>query len=340
MKIILPNLSTSKALSFCGTLPKSETAETYYFDVSQIKNYEPLPMLLTSAAIRQFCNQRKLMSRNVQLLYEDNSDYQYACHMGYFQAAGFYQGKAPGEAYGSTTYIPLTKLNIQDMQKESALSGKFFNQGDLIESKSDELAKVLAQDNTELQKLLRYIIREAIRNVPEHAETNEVWICGQYWHNRDLAEIAILDEGIGVFKNLKRNPIHREFITNNEEALRWAIKPGVSVTFNPARGQRNNDFWANSGYGLYMISEICKVTQGWFTFVSGQDCLRVYPNTVSSYTTYFNGTALGIRITPSCVKTYQALIDSVRKNGETAAKSIKNAFKSASLPSKGLIDII
>ena len=37
-------------------------------------------MLLTSAAIRQFCEQRKLMPWDIQLIYEDNSDYTYACH--------------------------------------------------------------------------------------------------------------------------------------------------------------------------------------------------------------------------------------------------------------------
>ena len=56
-----------------------------------------------------------------------------------------------------------------------------------------------------------------------------------------------LDEGIGVYESLKQNRIHREYVTNNEEALRWAIKPGISVAFNPARGQRSQDTWANSG---------------------------------------------------------------------------------------------
>lgn len=339
MKIVIPKLSTANALDFCESLHREEVGNSYCFDVSNINNYEPLPMLLTSAAIRQFCDQRNLRPQDIQLCYEDNSDYTYACHMGYFQAAGFPQGKAPGEAYGSPTYIPLTKLNIQDMQVEFARSGRYYNQGDLIETKSDELAKILSQDNTELQKLLRYLIREAIRNVPEHAGTNEVWLCGQYWHNRDIAEIAILDEGMGVFKSIKRNHIYKQFIDNNIDALRWVLKPGVSVKFDPVRRQRNGDIWANSGYGLYMISEICKATRGWFTFVSGQSCLRVYTNTVSVCPTYFNGTALGIRIKPSLVKNGQAIIDFVRKSGEGTAKSIKNAFKSASRPSRGLIDI-
>lgn len=235
MKIEIPRLSTSRALEFCDSLPKSAVDDKYYFDVSKINNDEPLPMLLTSSAIRQFCSDRELSPSHFQLRYTDNSDFQYACHMGFFQSAGFPQGKAPGEAPGSSTYIPLTKLNIVDMQRESFASGQLLERGDLIERKSDKLAQVLAQHNLELQKLLRYIIREAIRNVPEHADTNEVWVCGQYWHNRDLAEIAILDEGIGVYESLKKNYVHNSYITNNKEALRWAIKPGVSVAFTPPR---------------------------------------------------------------------------------------------------------
>ena len=337
MKITIPRLSTSNAITFCKTLQESRRDDTYFFDVSSVNNYEPLPMLLTAAAIRQFCAERELSPTDIQLRFTENGDYQYACHMGFFQSAGFPQGNAPGEAPGSSTYIPLTKLNIRDMQREAYASGELLDRGDLIERKSDELARVLAQHNSELQKLLRYLIREAIRNVPEHADTNEVWVCGQYWHNRDLAEIAILDEGIGVYESLKKNYVHNAYITSNEEALRWAIKPGVSVAFNPARGQRSDDVWANSGYGLYMISEICKATGGWFTFVSGEDCLRAYQNNTSIYMTQFKGTALGIRIKPSQVSNHQALITAARASGEATAKAIKNSFKEASLPSKGLM---
>lgn len=337
MKIEIPRLSTSNALTFSRDLQYCDYDDKYFFDVSKINNYEPLPMLLTAASIRQFCEQRELAPWDIQLLYSENKNYDYACHMGFFQAAGFPQGKAPGEAPGSSSYIPLTKLNIRELHQEAIKNGEYMEQGDLIEQKSDELATVLAQGNRELQKMFRYIIREAIRNVPEHAGTNEVWICGQYWHNRDKAEIAILDEGIGVYESLKQNRIHREYVTNNGEALRWAIKPGISVAFNPAKGQRNQDAWANSGYGLFMISEICKATNGWLTFVSGENCLRVYPNGNSIYGSHFKGTALGIRIKPSQVFNHQTLINTVRANGEETAKNIKNSFKEASLPSKGLI---
>ena len=150
-------------------------------------------------------------------------------------------------------------------------------------------------------------------------------------------EIAILDEGIGIFKSLSQNRIHRNYINSNDEALKWAIKPGVSVAFDPSKGNNSNDTWANSGYGLFMISEICKLTTGRFTLVSGDDCLRVFSNAIGNYGVHFNGTALGIRVGTTNIGKCQAIIDSARSNGEETAKNIKNAFKEASVPSRGLI---
>lgn len=294
-------------------------------------------MLLTAASIRQFRSDRSLSPWQTQLVYNDDANFQYACHMGFFQAAGFAQGKAPGEAPGSSSYIPLTMINIAELTRIAFIEGHAADQGDTIEIEAAHLSRVLAQGQAEFQKLLQYLLREAIRNIPEHAGTSDVWLCGQYWHNRDIAEIAILDEGIGIFNSLSRNRVHRKFVTTNEAALRWALKPGVSTSFDPAKGQKSDDIWANSGYGLYMISEICKLTDGWFTFVSGDDCLRVYPNTCSMYKAHYSGTALGIRIKPSKIIKCQDIIDEAMAKGLSEARTIKNAFKKASVPSKGLL---
>lgn len=338
MKVAIPNLYTKHALSFSNELYAYEEDDTYFFDVSSIGNYEPFAMLFTAAVIRQFCEKRSLMPWDIQLRFLDNSAYAYACHMGYFKAAGFEEGKKPGEALGSNTYIPITKLNLTDLHRESAKYGGFYDDGEVIELKSAELARVLAQDNKEMRKLLQFLIREAIRNVPEHAGTNDIWICGQYWHNRNLAEIAILDEGIGVYESLNKNAIHKDYITNNDDALRWAIKPGVSCAFDPATGPKKKGDWANSGYGLHMISEICKSTKGgWCTFASNDNCLRIYSNTTTAESITFRGTALGIRIGTGDIKNAQAMIDAARLKGEETAKNIKHAFKSASRPSRGLM---
>ena len=129
----------------------------------------------------------------------------------------------------------------------------------------------------------------------------------------------------------------REEYPINIDALQWAIKPGVSRAFDPAKGQKSRDDWANSGYGLHMISEICRASGGWLTFVSNSNCLRIYSNNIQTVGTYFHGTALGIRVKTCNISSFNAVIDAARKKGEETAKSIKNSFKTASMPSRGLM---
>lgn len=50
----------SNAITFCRTLQERQRDDTYFFDVSRVNNYEPLPMLLTSSVIRQFCTEKEL----------------------------------------------------------------------------------------------------------------------------------------------------------------------------------------------------------------------------------------------------------------------------------------
>lgn len=339
MKVKIPQLSTENAIHFCSTLHDLDYDDHYYFDVSDVTNYEPFPMLLTSAAIRQFKESWDWIGSEYQLRYNDDRNFSYACHMGYFKSAGFPFGNDPGEAYGSRTYIPLKKININDWMKAAIETGDFSEQVDIIEKESKKLARVLGQQNNELAKLFQYLIREAIRNVPEHAETDEFWIRGQYWGNRPgkPAEIAILDEGCGIMRSLQKNRSHREYITTNEEALRWAVKPGVSASFNPGRSNASSNPNGNSGYGLFIISEICRLSNGCMTLLSNEDCFRVFPNHASMVKTNFRGTALGIRIFTEQIHSYQEIIDKARKQGEETAKTIKNAFKEASVPSKGLL---
>ena len=47
----------------------------------------------------------------------------YAAHMGFFRAFGLKFGNEPGEAAGSSTYLPLTILNISDLNNEAAEEG-------------------------------------------------------------------------------------------------------------------------------------------------------------------------------------------------------------------------
>ncbi len=197
---------------------------------------------------------------------------------------------------------------------------------------------MLARDNKELQLLLTYLIREILRNTPEHACTEEMWICGQYWNSSKVAEIAIVDEGIGIYESIRKNRLHREYITDNLSAIQWAIKAGISQSFAPSQKQKDDDEWANSGFGLYMVSQICKSLNGNFALISNGDFLHSNNHRISMGRTSFHGTAIRIRIPSQNVSDAKLLISDICKRGESEARLIRTAFKRASHPSRGLMD--
>lgn len=107
-----------------------------------MSNFEPFGMLLSSAAIRQFQKREYKQFVKLHLNYNEDKNFSYACHMGYFQSFGFEIGKKPGEAFGSGTYIPMTLINVQELMQEAIDKGEFLEQVDIIEEKTKELSCV------------------------------------------------------------------------------------------------------------------------------------------------------------------------------------------------------
>ena len=164
-----------------------------------------------------------------------------------------------------------------------------------------------------------------------------MWICGQYWPSYSLAEIAIMDEGIGIFESITQNEAHREYIKDNATALQWALKAGISEAFEPSKKQKSGDEWANSGFGLYMVSEICRHLNGSFCIISYGNYMLIDNRGVKIGKTSFNGTAIRIRVPSKKISNAQAIISQIASQGEAEARTIKNAFKDASIPSRGLM---
>lgn len=335
MNIHVPQLCAADSIGFCSVLSQLGPAETYTFDFSNVTDCDPFGLLLSSAAIRQFRTDRGLAPEQCAAHCADGR----SLPAGYLQAAGFPLSSGTEQPCKESACLPLTRIDVKQWVQNSIQAGRCWDRLDIIEMESRELAHILGRDEPELCKLFQYLIRELIRNTPEHAGTNEVWLCAQYWQDRPgrPVEIAVLDEGMGIMGSLCRNRRHKAFISSNGEALEWAIKPGVSVSFDPARGEKGDNPNGNSGYGLYIISEICRMTNGRFTLLSETDCLEVCKDLLQKSPTCFHGTATAAYILTDGIHTHQELIDAARKKGEQTARTIRNAFKKASVPSKGLL---
>jgi hypothetical protein len=339
MEYTIPELNTINSLNLAKELHEFDVQEQFTFDTSKMKWVRPFGMLIAVSSIKQFRNCFESIPFNMLCNISTNG-VTYAGHMGFFRAISdkIDVGKMPGEATGNDNYIPITEIDLQQLQKNEVVAGNYIAMGNTIEIESKRLAHILSRNNKELHILLTYLIREMLRNIPEHSDSNTAWICGQYWSD-DTAEIAILDNGIGVKGSLRKNAKHREYIETDADALRWAIKAGISQAFQPSKTNVSDDVWSNSGFGLYMVSQICKELNGSFCLASGNKYIFISSDgTINIEDTYISGTAVKMTISTNKISKAQSIIDKIASQGEQEAKAIRNTFKKASKPSKGLIE--
>lgn len=337
--IYVPDLELNQILLLANSFLVPTDGEIITIDFSEVRTFDPLPMLMTGSLLRRY--RKKYPSTQFRITGHKRSSTSYAGTMGYFKyiSENIHYGKFPGEALGSVNYIPITNIRLKELQDDALRSGGSLAIGDIIEKEASRLSRVVDRGNPELHKLLTYLIREILRNTPEHADILDMWICGQYWPSYHLAEIAIIDEGIGVFRSLSRNHVHTEYVKTNLDALKWSLKAGISDAFRPdcKPNLYDMDVWSNSGFGLYMVQNICKKLNGSFCLISGEDAVLVDNHGIKYKKALYSGTAIRIRVPTDHISNAQAIIDEIAGQGEKEASMIRNAYKQASTPSKGLI---
>lgn len=179
-------------------------AAEYEFHSGGERWFPPFSMLLLSALLRQFCANRPDARRRAR----EHENHSYAAHFGFFRSFGLQHGNAPGEAPGSSRYVPITELDVEEIRQEAFDS--FQEVGDVIEGKAAELAGILTRHQSgELQDTLSYSIREIMRNVVEHSGSDKIHLCAQYWPQRHEVEVGIVDDGIGIHRALTGNLLLR-----------------------------------------------------------------------------------------------------------------------------------
>ena len=297
-RVAVRTLDRAGALAcLCEIRSVADGGASVCLDFTPLGRSEPFGMLLFSAALKAYRADMKLTRPSVRFRATGHEGKRYQAHMGFFRMFGLEFGNAPDEASGSGRYEPIRFLSLEEIHREAA--DEYLDVHEGIERRSQGLARMLVHENVpDVIETLGYCLREMIRNSLEHARVDGVWYCAQYWPTRDLVELALLDQGIGIRESLARNP-HLNLATD-EAALRQAVMPGVSgVAFKGAKKQRNDE-WRNSGYGLYMTSQLAGM-DGEFFIASGNGGLEFSQGKVASVPFNFQGTAVSIRIKPSKV---------------------------------------
>jgi hypothetical protein len=313
-KMLIPDLSAGKSLAFLLEDFDINGFDQLELDFNLMDDFQPFGMLLVGAKIRSLIEKHgeKIVIRN-------HKQHSYAGHMGFFKSCTINFGKEPGEASGSASYLPVTKINIRDLRLKSYEEGVQVQ--DTIESKSQELANVLCQNNKELAETLAYSIRELMRNIVEHSDSDTIWFAAQRWRSKNLVEIALLDEGVGIKQALSVNSNLK--ISNDGDAMIYAMQPGISGRAFRHKGKmrrQSGSKWDNSGYGLYVTSEITQ-KGGNFIMVTGETALLLKDGKIIKKKSEFKGTAIRMRMDLDKINKFgEELVDEIVAEGEKLAR--------------------
>lgn len=326
-RLIIPvpgSLDLGTALAFSTLLSSMEESEEYVFDFSKTRNVEPFPMLLVSSQISRLADKfpdSKLVCINYKHM-------TYAGHMGFFQAFGLDFGKFPGEANGSSKYLPLRIFDCDMLIKQAAEKGT--EVGDKVEEVSKQLAGMLCSEDGPVYDTLAYSLRELMRNVLEHSHARQFGICAQHWPSKNKVEVAIFDRGIGLQASLRHNPYLD--VSDDKRAVNYALMPAVSgKAFKGSRKQRGN--WANSGFGLYMTSRICR-NGGTFFIASGETGMLITRKSEGKkyFSCAFEGTAVRMVVRTNQIAELKDALEQYRNEGyaiQSKYKEIVNIDPSA-----------
>lgn len=334
----VPDLNLKAALSFCAEVDSYEPTssnEVFEFDFARVKDCKPFPMLMVSNAIRH--KSEKYKNHQFTAI---NCNNDYARYMKFYSACGLSLGESVEATRGNSNYSCITKLNMTDLYSESRENLDYIQE--TLEKRAKAMAAVLCRDNKEFQKWMTFVIRELLRNIPEHSKSKTIWYCTQYWPKLDRVELAILDEGIGISNSLKDSYEFCSLYKNDYEALQLALEPGVSGTFSSSRKSIGTGDWENSGYGLYMVSQMCVELGASFIIASGDSAIKMKKESGNikntRYDTFIEGTAIQIRICPSKNCNYDQIRREILERGEKMARNKNYTIHSASKSSRGFIN--
>jgi hypothetical protein len=330
--ISLPyKLNETNGIRFVEQLYMLPESGEYNFDFRLMDWVEPFALLYVSYHIAIFRLDRPFSNFNAQNFSLKNA-HMYAAHMGFFKSFGLDYGKDPGEASGNQHYLPITIFNVDTLEIEARENCEEI--GSILEGHARRLAQVLTREcDSDLVDTIEYALREMFRNVVEHSQAKSFGFCAQYWPTKKMVEIAVLDNGIGLRSSISMNP-HLD-ITSDKDAIYYSLLPGVSgKTYKGSKNQRRG-VWNNSGFGLYMTSEICR-NGGSFFVCSGQSGVMLKSLQKRVVSTHLAGTAIKMVLDTNQISDIRVRLNEFREKGQSIASQISGANISPSVASSML----
>ena len=319
---VLPKqLNDGPSLWAAEKLSELDGVPDLMLDFERLTFARPFGTLVVAESLRDLVRRRKSAGlktryKTAGVLSGDRSPaVTYLGHVGFFTHIGIDYGKQPGQAPGSRDYLPITVLSRTELEADA--SGRAFQEA--IEQKAKLLARMIFTDESK-QDMLRYCLRETIRNAFEHAQVDACSVMAQRYSG-DQVEIAIADRGIGVLASLAST----HAVSTPKEALDLAVQPGITRVKDPQPGTP----WDNTGFGLYVMSSLGS-GHGSFRLVSSGGSLEMTKSGRFSATSTFPGTAIRLLVNASDAEYFPNILKRIVDEGERISAGAPGGGRRAS----------
>jgi len=242
----------------------------------------------------------------------------YLERMGLFKFLGIQSGIEITEHEAAGRFIPLTQI------LDSTSLTKFIT----------DMIPLLHLEQKQAESI-RYIISELVRNVLEHAESNQgAVVSAQYYKKSNTIRVGIVDTGVGI-----RKTINRSYQTKNGlDAIQLALTPGITGTTKNEGGTE-----LNAGAGLFFIKSIANVNRDYFMIYSGNAMYKLLKNksktnrislhidpfrdrhSMGENFSFWQGTIVGIDISLDTTGEFSILLDHIRDTYANAVRERRQA---------------
>lgn len=192
------------------------------------------------------------------------------------------------------TVIPYVNFSIDEsLEFEKYLLINIFQRND-IPLMSD------AARNTIIDNFL-----EIFNNVKEHADSERIYACGQFFPTSGMLYFTIVDIGKTINENVEKFLKSTSTEIEEQYYIEWALKEGNSTRINNAPG----------GLGLSMINRFIALNKGNLMVMSGNEIYEYSKNKSRFLNSvhYFKGTMVTIGINMTDSFAYLAINDSIEQ---------------------------
>lgn len=247
-------------------LPYSSSRDEIVVDIEKLTFIEVGPLGFLVSRIYQWRNQGK----EVSIKYNKCECLTYLQRIDFFKMLSIDVPESFNRHNSQGKFHPLAVISNQ--------------KSSLADDISEEVAQaVLGDSSTETGftdqppeegafEALAYSVSELVKNIQQHS-MGDGGVVAQYYQKRDIAKLAIFDNGIGIWESFVRSQsMHTNKIKNDIDAIKLALKGEVSSKLGATGLSPQSAYGGlpeNAGVGLTFLTELAKKSGGEYIVISG-----------------------------------------------------------------------